>query len=233
VGTPAADLLAGHDAAMAVLAALLRRQRTGEGCEVDVSMVESMTRFMAPRLLPYLGSGELSRRSGGRDSVIAIYQVFDTADRPLTLGLGNDAIWKRFWGAIGRPEVAQDPAFASNAQRRERRADIVAMIADILRKQPREYWLNILAEARVPAGPINRLDELARDPPLQAAGLVYRSEGPTGAIPQVGLGIRFDGRSEGTAMPPPALGAHTDEVLQSWLDCSAADLRDLREQDII
>jgi len=233
VGTPAADLLAGGDAAMAVLAALLRRQRDSAGCEIDVSMVESMSRFMAPRLMPYLGSGELSRRSGGRDSVIAIYQVFDTADEPMTLGLGNDAIWKRFWEALGRPEVARAPVFASNAQRRARRGEIVELIAGILRCKPRGHWLELLANARVPAGPIHRLDELARDPALREAGFVYQSEGPDGPIPQVGLGIRFDGRSEGTGMPPPKLGAHTHLVLRSWLDCSTTDLQQLRAQGVI
>jgi crotonobetainyl-CoA:carnitine CoA-transferase CaiB-like acyl-CoA transferase len=233
VGTPAADLLAGNDAVMAVLAALLRRQRDGGGCEIDVSMVESMSRFMAPRLMPYLGSGQLSRRSGARDSVIAIYQVFETADEPMTLGLGNDAIWKRFWEAVGRFEVAQDPAFASNAQRRARRSEIVELIADILRGKPRAHWLDLFTHARVPAGPIHRLDELAGDPALREAGFVYQSEGPDGPIPQVGLGIRFDGRSEGTGMPPPKLGAHTDLVLGSWLGCSPTELEQLRAQRVI
>ena len=233
VGTPAADLLAGHDAALAVLAALLRRQRDGAGCEIDISMVESMSRFMAPRLIPYLGSGQLSRRSGGRDSVIAVYQVFDTADEPMTLGLGNDAIWKRFWEAVGSPEVALNPAFASNVERRNRRTEIVDLIAGLLRSRPRAHWLDLLARARVPAGPIHRLDQLANDPVLREAGFVYRSEGPDGPIPQVGLGIRFDGRSEGTGMPPPKLGAHTDLVLRSWLDCNPAELQQLRAQRVI
>lgn len=82
VGTPAADLLAGQDVALATLAAIIERQRTGVGKAIDVSMVESMVRFMSPRIVPYLGSGEPVTRSGGRDSVIAIYQVFDTADEP-------------------------------------------------------------------------------------------------------------------------------------------------------
>ena len=103
IGTPAADLLAGSDAALATVAALFERQRTGRGHQIDISLVESMTRFMAPRLTPYLGSGELPRRSGAKDSVLAIYQVFETADAPLTLGIGNDAIWRRFCRAIGEP----------------------------------------------------------------------------------------------------------------------------------
>lgn len=233
VGTPAADLLAGSDAAMAVLAALLRRQRDGRGCAIDVSMVESMSRFMAPRLMPYLGSGELSRRSGGRDSVVAIYQVFDTADAPMTLGLGNDAIWKRFWDAVGQPEVALDPEFASNARRRARREDLVARIAGLLGSRPRAYWLELLGAARVPCGPIQRLDELAQDPALHAAGFIYRTDGPDGPIPQVGLGIRFDGRTEGTALPPPKLGANTQEVLGQWLGCDAVQIEQLRAQRVI
>ncbi len=233
VGTPAADLLAGNDAAMAVLAALLRRQRDGSGCDIDVSMVESMSRFMAPRLMPYLGSGELSRRSGGRDSVIAVYQVFETADDPMTLGLGNDAIWKRFWKAVEQPEVAQSPEYASNAQRRLCRQEIVKIIADLLLSKPRAHWLELLARARVPAGPIQRLDELAQDAALRESGFLYRTEGPQGSIPQIGLGIRFDGRTEGTQTPPPKLGAHTDHILRSWLDCDATQIEQLRAQRTI
>lgn len=233
VGTPAADMLAGQDAAMAVLAALLRRRRDGRGASIDVSMVASMSRFMAPRVMPYLGSGELMRRSGGRDSVIAIYQVFDTADGPMTLGLGNDAIWARFWAAVGQPEVAQDPAWSSNAQRRNHRSAIVEKIAAVLRTRPRAHWLAVFAEARVPAGPIHRLDELAADEPLQRSGFLYRTQGAGGPIPQVGLGIRFDGRSEGTGQPPPALGAHTHDVLRGWLGKEAAELTSLREQRIV
>ena len=233
VGTPAADLLAGSDAAMAVLAALLRREREGKGCDIDISMVESMSRFMTPKLMPYLGSGDLARRAGGRDSVIAIYQVFETADDPMTLGLGNDAIWKRFWEAVGQPEVGADPAFSSNAERRAKRDDIVQRIGEILQAQPRGHWLDLLAKARVPAGPIQRVDEVALDPALHESGFIYRTEGPDGDIPQVGLGIRFDGHTEGTGAPPPKLGSHTEQILRGWLECDAARIDHLRTQQII
>ena len=233
VGTPAADLLAGSDAAMAVMAALLRREREGKGCDIDISMVESMSRFMAPKLMPYLGSGEVARRAGGRDSVIAIYQVFETADGPMTLGLGNDAIWKRFWEAVGQPEVGADPAFSSNAERRVKRDDIVKIIGELLRTKPRAHWLDLLARARVPAGPIQQLDEVAQDPALHESGFIYRTQGEGGDIPQVGLGIRFDGRTEGTGAPPPKLGSHTEQILRTWLDCDATHIDQLRTQQII
>ena len=222
VGTPAADLLAGQDAALAIAAALVRRGVTGEGCEVDVALVDSMTRFMAPRLVPYLGSGVLSRRSGGRDSVIAIYQMFETADEPLTLGLGNDRIWTRFWHCVGDEEYGRNERFTTNAMRRESREEIVQRIQELLRTRPRADWLHRFAKARVPAGPINRLDDIAKDDELLARHLLYRVRTPSGHdIPQVGLGIRFDGHSEACLHPPPKLGEHNESVLAQWLHATS------------
>ena len=218
---------------VAVLAALIRRQRDGVGCDIDISMVESMSRFMSPRLMPYLGSGELSRRTGGRDSVIAIYQVFETADEPMTLGLGNDAIWKRFWEAVDQPEMASRVEYSSNAKRRASRDEIVVIISEILKSRPRAEWLEILGNARVPAGPIHRLDQLADDQALKDSGFLYQSNGVDGPIPQVGLGIRFDGRSEGTSIPPPKLGEHTDEVLREWLAIDSKTVEQLRVNRVI
>lgn len=227
VGTPAADLLAGEDAALAALAALVARNRRGAGQEIDISMVESMTRFLTPRLIPYLGSGELPRRSGGKDSVIAIYQTFDTADDPLTLGLGNDGIWTRFCDAIGRPDMAADPRLATNKGRREHRQEIVASIQAELRKKPRSHWLELFAAARVPAGPINRLDEVVQDRAMRERGLFFSLKRNGAAIPQIGLGIRFGGNSNSYRKPPPRLGEQTRSVFQDWLGWDEARLQEL------
>jgi len=233
VGTPAADLLAGMDAAMAVAAALYRRRADGKGCAIDISMVESMTRFMAPRLVPYLGSGELARRSGARDSVIAVYQTFDTADEPITLGLGNDGIWRRFWAAVGEPDYGADARFRTNKDRREARPEIVARIQSVLRQRKREDWLRLFAQHRIPAGPINRLDQVAADRELQARGMLYSISAFDSSIPQVGLGIRVDDSSETYRLPPPGLGQHTDAVLRELLGLDEAQLDGLREQHVI
>jgi crotonobetainyl-CoA:carnitine CoA-transferase CaiB-like acyl-CoA transferase len=230
IGAPAADLLAGTDAALAIVAALHRRQRTGRGCQVDVSLVESMVRFVAPRTLPFLGSGEVPRRSGGRDSVIAIYQSFDSADLPLTLGLGNDAIWHRFWDAVGRPDYAMDPRFKTNADRRTHRAVIVEEIGRVLREKPRAQWLEIFERARIPAGPINRVDEVTNDLALRESGLFYAVDRDGIRIPQVGLGIKFDGRTEACELPPPKLGSSTAAVLQEWLELPADAIATLQTQ---
>ncbi len=233
VGTPAADLLAGMDAAMAVAAALYRRRADAKGCAIDISMVESMTRFMAPRLVPFLGSGELPRRSGARDSVIAVYQSFDTADEPITLGLGNDGIWRRFWAAVGEPDYGAEARFRTNKDRREARPEIVARIQSVLRQCKRKDWLDLFAQHRIPAGPINRLDEVAADRELQARGMLYSVAAFGTSIPQVGLGIRVDDSSETYRSPPPALGEHTDAVLRELLGLAEAEIARLREQHII
>lgn len=215
IGTPAADMLAGQDAAMAAMAALFDRAKTGKGHLIDVSLVESMTRFLTCRISPYLGSGEVPARTGGTDSVIAIYQPFDTADLPMNLGLGNDAIWTRFWEAVGEPAYAARPEFKSNADRRVHRPEIVAHIQEILLTRPRDEWLEVLGAARVPAGPINRVDEVANDKPLQDRGLFYACAEGERVVPQIGLGIRIDDTVSTARTAPPVLGEHTDDVLSS------------------
>lgn len=233
IGTPAADLLAGQDIAMATLAALFERTHTGAGKQIDISMVATMARFMSPRIVPYLGSGEPPNRSGGTDSVIAIYQVFDTADHPITLGLGNDAIWQRFWAAVGRPDYGQQPQFATNADRRRARQAIVQVIAELLAAQPRQHWLSLFTRHRIPSGPINSIDQLAEDIPLREDGMFFAAQGAAGLVPQVGLGIRFDGSSAVFRTPPPALGQDTERILKEELHMSAACVAGLIDSEIV
>lgn len=231
VGTPAADLLGGADLALGCIAALYDRRVTGRGHHVEVSLVESMTRFLTPRIVSYLGSGELPRRSGARDSVIAIYQVFHTADEPITLAVPNDAIWQRLCVAIERPDLGSDTELATNAGRVGRRLSLVSTIQEILARQPRDAWLALFREQRIPAGPINRIDQITRDQELVRRGLFYRMEGA--GIPQVGLGIRIDGQEGGYDRVPPMLGADTSDVLTRLLDLPPDRLSVLRKEKII
>ncbi|MHA6688058.1 CaiB/BaiF CoA transferase family protein [Mesorhizobium sp. A556] len=222
VGAPAADMLAGQDAAMACLAALIERNRTGRGCKIDVSLVESMTRFLSCRISSYMGSGEVPRRSGGTDSVIAIYQSFETADRPVNLALGSDRIWHRFWSVVGDPDFGTRRDFATNADRRVSRQIIVTRIQEILKLKTRREWLEIFALSKVPAGPINSVDAVVADKALQERGLFFNLVDEDGrTVPQIGLGIHIDEEFCVPRSAPPRLGEHTDEVLGALRQISA------------
>jgi crotonobetainyl-CoA:carnitine CoA-transferase CaiB-like acyl-CoA transferase len=218
---------------MATLAALFERQRTGQGKQIEISMVATATRFMTPRIVPYLGSGEAPFRSGGTDSVIAIYQVFDTADFPLTLGLGNDAIWHRFWQATGMAHFGGHPDYETNAKRRDLRTTIVAKIATLLRQKSREYWLDLFAQHRIPAGPINNIEQLAADSLLRDSGMIFAAPSTQGLVPQVGLGIRFDKSGDVFRSAPPALGQDTEWILKERLSMSATSVAAMIDAEIV
>lgn len=218
VGTPAADLLAGMDAAFAIVAALHDRQRTGQGHQLDISLAESMTRFMTPKLASYLGSGDLQRRSGGRDSVIAVYQVFATADEPIVLALGNDGIFQRFCRAAGREDLVEDAAYATNSDRRSRRSELVADIQRTLLGRPAQAWLDLCKAADVPAAAINRVEDVVEDEHLRERAFLYRLPVDDGSLPQVNTGWHLDGEANGFRLPPPRLGEHDEQVLSEWLD---------------
>jgi crotonobetainyl-CoA:carnitine CoA-transferase CaiB-like acyl-CoA transferase len=233
IGTPAADLLAGMDLALATMAALLQRGKDKVGHAIDISMVDSMTRFMTPRLVSYLGSGILPRRDGAKDSVIAIYQVFQTADEPITLGLGNDAIWKRFWLAMDESHFISDDQYQSNAHRRLLRQELVEQIQKRLIKQPKNHWLTLFQKNNIPAGPINRLDQISADPEMHNRGMFYAVNKGNSVIPQVGLGIQIDGQQSFCNKPPPTLGEDTRAVLKNWLSLSNENIDELINTNII
>lgn len=213
VGAPAADMLAGQDAALATLAALIDRNHTGRGHQIDIALAESMTRFLTCRISSYMGSGEVPKRSGGADSVIAIYQAFETSDFPITLGIGTDAIWNRFWVAMGQPDYALNPAYGSNMKRREHRREIVSDIQKLLRGRSREHWLATFADARVPAGPINSVDQVVADTGFQERGMIAALHEEGRLTPHVGLGIQIDQACATPRSTAPRLGADTEAVL--------------------
>lgn len=234
IGAPAADMLAGQDAAFAAVTALYARRVSGKGRLIDVALVDSMTRFSSCRIASYLGSGELPRRSGGKDSVIAIYQNFETADHPITLALGNDNLWHRFWETVGQAEIADSPGMKTNADRRRHRQAIVAKIAEILREKPRHHWLALFRGARIPAGPINSIAEVVADDALLDRGMFYQLARPgKRTMPQIGTGILLDGDCSLARSAPPALGEHTNEVLSELLGLNEEQRQALAEQNII
>ena len=142
--------------------------------------------------------------------------VFDTADHPLCLAPGNDRLWARCAQALGHPEWGTDPKFAKTAQRVANKAELLPMIAAVMRTRPRAEWLAALEKAGVPCSPVNDIAELAATDQLAAVDLVRRlpvRPGEESAPEVVGLPICFDRQRPRSARSAPKLGEHTREVL--------------------
>lgn len=147
--------------------------------------------------------------------------------------LGNDDIWTRFWDALGRPEIGRDPRYESNSLRRAARAEIVEKIRAIIAEKPRAHWLKLFEAARIPAGPINRVDEVMEDQELVRRGLFYSAMQGDMRVPQVGLGIRVDGNARTFRTPPPHLGEDSAAVLRAWLEMDDTEIARLRQTNTI
>ena len=235
VSTALSDIAAGTVAAYAVAAALYHRQRTGAGDLVDVSLLEADLALMAPRIASYLAGDSEPRPSGGSDSVLAIYQPFETADAPIVVAVGNDAMWLRFCMALDLPDLAADPDLRTNSHRRRRRREIVGMIADRLVERTAAEWLRRLADADVPSAPISFLSDVLEDPQVHArsaiAAWTHPAAGPVRTVMSPWLlGSRPDART--TPRPAPLLGADGADVLrEAGLDDE--DIRKLAEDGAV
>jgi crotonobetainyl-CoA:carnitine CoA-transferase CaiB-like acyl-CoA transferase len=210
VGVAIVDLVAGLFATVGVLAALHRRERTGRGGHVEVSLLDAAVGVLANQAAGFLVTGEEPRRLGNAHPSIAPYESLRTADRPIAVGVGTDRQFQRLVTALGLPELAQDPRFRTNADRVRRRRELKKLLEQRLATDGRDRWLSLLADAGVPAAPINSLGEVFADPLVRD-----RLRVDIGGVPQVRSPVRLDGQPIDVHTPPPALGADTDEVLAS------------------
>lgn len=233
VGVAVADLFTGMYATVAILAALRHRDRTGEGQVIDMALLDTQVAMLANLGANYLVTGHAPKRAGNAHQNIVPYQVFDVADGHLILAVGNDSQFARFCQVAGRPELALDPRFASNADRVRQRAVLVPLLANLMRGRSKADWMAALEAAKVPCGPINDLQEVFADPQVIHRGLKVRLPHPLNAqLDLVGSPIKLSATPVRADRPPPTLGQHTDEVLhQAGID--AGELARLRELGVI
>ena len=228
VGVAVADLFTGMYTAVAVLAALFRREKSGEGAHIDMALLDTQLAVLANQASNFLVSGEDPPRQGNTHPNIVPYQPFEAADRPLVIAVGNDRQFARLAELAAHPEWASDPRFATNSARVANRDEIVGLVAEAIRAQPAAYWFDRLEAAGIPAGPINRISEAIADVQAQHRHMVRTIAG----VPMVGSPVRIDGERSDSDLPPPALGEHTDEILKQ-LGLGASDLARLRDLDVI
>ncbi|MCP2624479.1 CoA transferase [Mycolicibacterium smegmatis] len=213
VGVSIADIAAGMYAFSGILAALYRREITGEGAVIEVSLFEALAEWVGQPAHFTAGAGRQPGRFGAQHATIAPYGPFEAADgHTILIAIQNEPEWARFCTTVlGRPEVAEDPRFASNTQRVANRADVNALISEVFSSHPTDELESRLTEARIAFAGVNTVSEFL-DHPVLAARDRWRSveteHGPVRALlPPLDLGteVRMD--------PVPALGAHTAAIL--------------------
>ncbi len=208
-GASLVDLGTATWAAFAILAALLERERTGEGALVDLSLYETALALLPYQLADYLGTGNVAGRHGTSFPLIAPYDVFATRDGELMIAAGNDRLFQALCAALDLPELATDARFTTNDRRSANRNELLPPLAQRLARETSATWLERLRAAGVPVAPVSSVADAATHPQTEAAGILQELAGRTTVAPP----LLFDGRRPQHAAPPPRLGEHSLEIL--------------------
>jgi formyl-CoA transferase len=217
-GVAVADLFTGMYACVGILAALFRRERTGEGATLDHALFDTQLAMLANQAENALISGEDPPRQGNTHPNIVPYQPFEAADQPIIIAVGNDRQFARLAEICEHPEWASDRRYATNEARVANRGEVVALLSGAIRGRSAAEWLVELENAGIPAGPINSVTQAIADVQAQHRKMIRNLAG----VPVVGSPVRLDGERADSHLPPPALGEHTHEVLEALgLDAEA------------
>jgi crotonobetainyl-CoA:carnitine CoA-transferase CaiB-like acyl-CoA transferase len=216
IGVAFADIFTGVYSAVAILAALRQRDETGEGCHIDMALLDTQVGVLANQAMNYLASGKSPKRMGNAHPNIVPYQVFPVADGHVIVAVGNNAQFARFVEALGAPELAGDERFATNAARVGHRDALGPALSELTRKTTRHDLLAALEARGVPAGPINSVADVFEEPQIRFRNMrvdLPEPDAEGGSIPGVRTPIVLDGVPALAARPAPGLGAHSAEVL--------------------
>lgn len=209
------DQVTGLHAMVGILAALHARESSGVGAAIEVSLFDSAAGLLGHMLQNYWERGTEPQRYGVGHESLCPYEAFDTADKPLILGVANDTMWRVFCKLVGLEAVLDDPRFRTNGERVRNRTETVALVRPVLLSKPRQAWLDLLEGAGIPCSPLHTLGELAAHPHARESGMMFDYEHPHfGAMRAVAQPVRYDGERATLRRPPPGLGEHSTEVLK-------------------
>ncbi|GAA4078383.1 CoA transferase [Actinomadura miaoliensis] len=201
-GVALVDVVTGLHAALGVLAALRHRETSGEGQRVEVTLLGSLLSALVNQSSAYVAAGVVPKAMGNRHPSIVPYEVFGTADRPMVIAAGNDRQFRTLCAVLGRPDLAEDDRYATNAGRVAARETLVAELSDALARRTADEWFTALTEAGVPCGPIN---DLAAAFDL-AAALGLSPAVDVDGVGQIANPVRLDATPAEYRLRPPALG---------------------------
>ncbi len=232
-GPPITDITAGILGAMGVAAALVHRAQTGAGQRVDTSLFEAGIVHTYWQSAITFATGQAPPPMGSAHPLNAPYQAFATADGWITVGAANQANWLKLVGALDAAALADDPRFATNELRMRHRDALVAALAPIFRGQPQRHWLDRLARAGVPAGPVLDIARMHADPQALARDMVTSVPHATlGTQPAIGTPVKFSATPGAISRGAPLLGEHTRAVLAEY-GYSAAEIERLIESGAV
>ncbi len=240
VGVAVADLMTGMYATVAILAALRHAEKTGEGQQVDMALLDTQVAMLANLGANYLVSGRTPGRAGNAHQNIVPYQVFEVAPASdgstdyLILAVGNDSQYLKFCQVANIPELGTNPLFAKNRDRVINREQLVPILEVVMRTRGKADWLSALEAAKVPCGAINNLAEVFADPQIKARQMVTDWHHPLhDGLQLVSSPIKLSATPVRADLPPPLLGQHTEEILRSLLAYPDAKLSDLKSSGVI
>lgn len=234
VGVAIIDVVAGLMLGKAILAALFARERSGVGQKIETSLLEAEVACLIPFGSDYLATGKVPGRWGNAHPNIVPYQSFRTADGYLVLGVASEGIWRRFCGALDKPELADDPRFAKNSERVANRGALIALLSEIFLTRNTEAWLSHLNEADVPCASVQTIDQVFTAAQVLHREMLVEVEHPSaGRVRMAGTPVKLSNTPASIRLPPPLLGQHTEEVLGSWLGMSRDEIEELKRKSVV
>lgn len=236
MGVPIGDLAAGMAGAFGVAAALYRREKTGQGEQIDVAMFDVQLSLLHYHAQYYLASGEIPEPVGSAHPNVVPYQAFETRDGYLVIALwGVDYLWPVFCEAIERPDLAQDDRLATNEKRVKHREILIPILEEVFQRRTAAEWMVILEERKIPAAPVHNVGQVLALPQVEARHMLLNLTHPATGTPLPALGnpVKTGGDGTDAFLPPPLLGQHTEEVLRGWLDLGDSEIAELTQEKVI
>jgi crotonobetainyl-CoA:carnitine CoA-transferase CaiB-like acyl-CoA transferase len=234
IGVPMIDIMTAMQAFGGIQAALVQRARTGEGTKISTSLLETALASMTNVISDYINEGVEPERWGNGHPNLAPYAAYRAADGWITVGVATEGQWKQFCGVIGRPDLAEDPRFATNQARLGHRRELDEAIAPAVLAKSKHACLEALQDRGVPCAPLNTVPEIMADPHVREIGMVAELPHPTlGEVKMIRSAISVEDQPIQITLRPPTFGEHTDEVLRDLLNLDDTEIAALREAKAI
>ncbi|HYH43054.1 MAG TPA: CoA transferase [Burkholderiales bacterium] len=214
-GAPVADISSGVFGALGIVLAIMESRRSGSPQKVDISMLDCMISLLNLRFQQVFATGEALPRLGAAHPQASPWDVYHGSDGAFVIAATRDEYWRSMVNGLGKPELADDPRFATIKTRVANRVEVNAILATLFREKPRKHWLEVLDRAQVPNGPVNTLADVMVDEQVRHNGTIASMTLASGrAVPAIAAPIRINGR-QAIRSGPPGLGANTEAVLKT------------------